>query len=305
LGGALVKKLAKRNRSFKVVMRSRPSNLIPNEYHTQCIEVDDFTVYANWESVLDGVDTVVHCAGRAHVFEKNNKDSLASYRLVNVNITKILAEKAAMAGVRRFIFISSIGVLGNNTKPCNSFNVSSSPAPVNNYAVSKLEAENVLGEISKKTGMEIVIVRPPLIYGPGARGSVAVLLKLVRLGVPLPLKLVKNRRSLIGLDNIVDFLIKCIDHPAAAGQIFAVSDGCDLSTPEFLKYIAVANGRQLRLWSVPIYLLRIAGSICGMSSQIDGLVGSLQIDCSHAHDLLDWNPPVSIEDSIQDMVLNS
>jgi nucleoside-diphosphate-sugar epimerase len=173
------------------------------------------------------------------------------------------------------------------------------------YGISKREGEDALWEIYSKTGLEVVVVRPPLVYGPGVKGNLARLLKLVRSGVPLPLGAVRNNRSLIGLDNLVDLLIRCIDHPAAAGQTFLVSDGQDLSTPDLLRHMAAAMGRSARLFPVPISLLRLTASALGKRAEIDRLVGSLQIESSHTRKALGWAPPVSVQEGIRRMVIGS
>jgi nucleoside-diphosphate-sugar epimerase len=170
------------------------------------------------------------------------------------------------------------------------------------YGNSKVRAEKALREISEKTGLEIVVVRPPLVYGPGVKGNLARLLKLVRLGLPMPFSTVQNMRSLIGLDNLVDLLIRCVDHPEAAGQTFLVCDDEDLSTPDLIRYMAAAMNRSPRLFPVPVSLLRLAGSALGKRAEIDRLVGSLQIDSSHTRRVLGWNPPVSVQEGIRRMV---
>jgi nucleoside-diphosphate-sugar epimerase len=221
---------------------------------------------------------------------------------VNVDGSRRLAEQAAAAGVRRLVYLSSIKVNGEQTVLRAPFLCSDTPAPQDAYGVSKWEAEQALWEVSAKTGLEVVVVRPPLVYGPGVKGNLARLLKLVRLGLPLPFSAVQNKRSLIGLDDLVDLLIRCVDHPAAAGQTFLVSDGEDLSTPDLLRHMAAAMNRSPRLFPVPVSLVRLAGSALGKRAEIDRLVGSLQIDSSHTRQVLGWIPPVSVEEGIRRMV---
>ena len=221
---------------------------------------------------------------------------------MNTAATRRLASLAVQAGAKRFLFLSSIGVNGVFTSVSQRFNHCDEPNPLEDYAISKWEAEQALWEISAKTGLEVVVVRPPLVYGPSAKGNLARLLKLVRLGLPLPLGAVQNKRSLIGLDNLVDLLTRCVDHPAAAGQTFLVSDGEDLSTPDLLRHMAAAMGRSARLIPVPVPLLRLAGSALGKQVEIDRLVGSLQIDSSYARQVLGWTPPVSVQEGIRRMV---
>ena len=262
----------------------------------------DIDAQTNWLSELRGVQCVVHCAARAHVVKETEVDPLATFRVVNSGATRRLADHAAVCGVKRLVYLSSVGVLGIHTNCRGPFSFSDRPCPVEDYAISKLEAEQALWEISAKTGLEVVVVRPPLVYGVGVKGNLARLLKLVRLGLPLPLGVVQNKRSLIGLDNLVDLLICCVDHPAAAGQTFLVSDGEDLSTPDLLRHMAAAMGRSARLFPAPVPLLRFAGSVLGKRAEIDRLVGSMQIDSSYTRQILGWTPPVTVEEGIRRMV---
>ena len=233
---------------------------------------------------------------------ETESDALAAYRAVNVDGSRRLAEQAAAAGVRRLVFLSSIGVLGVHTNGRGPFIVSDEPNPVENYAISKCEAEQVLWAVAANTGMEVVVLRPPLVYGPGVKGNFLRLLRWVARGVPLPLGAVQNQRSLVGLDNLVDLLIRCVDHPAAAGQTFLVSDGQDLSTPELIRQLARAMHKSPRLIPVPVPLLRLAGRALGKQAEVDRLVGSLQIDSSFTRETLGWVPPVSVEAGMQTMV---
>ncbi len=273
-----------------------------------CTDGLDMVAVANigknidFSEILTGCRCVVHCAARAHVMRELEADALAAYRSVNVEGTRRLAEQAAAAGVRRFVFLSSIGVLGSHTDGREPFSVSDISSPVDDYAVSKWEAELALHEVAARTGLEVVIVRSPLIYGPGAKGNLARLLRLVHLGLPLPLGAVDNRRSFIGLDNLVDVLIRCVDHPRAVGQTFLVSDGEDLSTPDLLGRMAKGIGRSLRLVQVPVPLLRLSADIIGKRAELDRLVGSLQVDSSSTREALDWLPAVSVDAGIRKMV---
>ena len=266
------------------------------------VAVGDIGADTNWSAAIAGVDCVIHCAARAHVMHETAGDALAAYRAVNVDGSRRLAEQAAAAGVRRLVYLSSIKVNGEQTALGAPFSFLDTPAPEDAYGISKWEAEQALWDVSAQTGLEVVVVRPPLVYGPGVKGNLARLLKLVRSGVPLPLGAVQNKRSLIGLDNLVDLLIRCVYHPAAAGQTFLVSDGEDLSTPDLLRHMAAAMGRSARLVPVPVPLLRLAGSALGKRAEIDRLVGSLQINSSHTRQVLGWTPPVSIQEGIRRMV---
>jgi nucleoside-diphosphate-sugar epimerase len=274
-----------------------------------------------------GLQCVIHCAARAHIMRDEALDPLTEYRRVNVQGTINLARQAAVSGVKRFVFLSSVKVNGESTDglPCplgarddgkmssrgvvrprgGPFTVGDEPRPEDAYGLSKWEAEQGLWQIASQTGMEVVVVRPPLVYGPGVKGNFARLLDLVRSGVPLPLAAVNNRRSFIGLDNLVDLLIRCVDHPKAAGQTLLVSDGQDLSTPELLRMIANAMRRPARLFPVPVPLLRLAGRALGRVNEVDRLVGSLQVDSSATRELLGWTPPVSVEEGIKRMVMGT
>ena len=311
VGQALQPLLIGSNRTVRGVIREINSLLSNNP--TPHVAVGDINSYTDWSAALTGVDCVIHCAARAHVMYETEGDGLAAYRSVNVQGTRRLAYQAAAAGVRRLVFLSSIGVNGVFTdvlpQPLDGglprFAHDDTANPVESYAISKWEAEQALWEISAETGLEVVVMRPPPVYGPSPKGKLAHLLKLVRSGVPLPLAAVKNKRSLIGLDNLVDILIRCIDHPAAAGQTFLVSDGEDLSTPDLLRHMAAAMGRSARLVPVPVSLLRLTGSALGKRAEIDRLVGSLQIDSSHTRQVLGWTPPVSVQEGIRRMVQGS
>ena len=259
---------------------------------------------AVWSAeALSGVSCIVHCAGLTPKGGGLDAESEAEYDEANVIATRDLAELAVTAGVHRFIFLSSARVsLTNKGEMQRDFPFGSCTNAGDSYGNSKVRAEKALREISAKSGLEIVVVRPPLVYGPGVKGNLARLLKLVRLGLPLPFSAVQNMRSLIGLDNLVDLLIRCVDHPEAAGQTFLVSDGEDLSTPDLIRHMATAMNRSPRLFPVPISLLHLAGGACGKRAEIDRLVGSLQIDISHTRRVLGWTPPVSVQEGIRRMV---
>jgi nucleoside-diphosphate-sugar epimerase len=301
VGRALAEGLRTLNRPVRCSVRGYDLET-DKRFHNYSVEVGEIGPKTDWSTALIGVDCVIHCASRAYVMHETGANPLAVYRSVNVYGLQRLAEQAVVAGVRRLIYISSIKVNGEQTVIGVPFLFRDTPAPEDPYGVSKWEAEQVLWEISAKTGLEIVVVRPPLVYGPGVKGNLTRLLKLASSGLPLPLGAVQNKRSLIGLDNLVDLLIRCVDHPAAAGQTFLVSDGEDLSTPDLLRHIATAMGRSARLFPVPVFLLYLAGSALGRRAEIDRLVGSLQIDISHIRQALSWTPPVSVREGIRRMV---
>jgi nucleoside-diphosphate-sugar epimerase len=239
-------------------------------------------------------------------------DALGAYRLVNVDGSQRLAEQAAALGVRRLVFLSSIKVNGESTDGLphpfgarNDEGELDAPAPEDPYGVSKWEAEQALWAVSEQTALDVVIVRPPLVYGPGVKGNLLRLLRWVARGVPLPLGAVQNQRSLVGLDNLLDLLSRCIDHPAAVGQTLLVSDGEDVSTPDLLRHMAAGLGRSANLLPVPKPLLRLAAHALGKQAEVDRLIGSLQIDSRYTCDLLDWTPPTSVVKGIRHMVQGS
>jgi len=253
----------------------------------------------NYKDCLDGVGVVVHCAARAHVMSDNDRDPINAYRSVNVDGTLNLARQSIMAGVKRFVFISSIKVNGESTSLDKCFTSDDIPAPEDAYGISKLEAEQGLFELSKKSEMEIVIIRPPLVYGPGVKGNFASMVNLLNRGLPLPLGAVNNKRSLIGIDNLVDMIITCIDHPAAANQVFLAGDGEDLSTTELLKTVASSLGRSSRLIPVPVPILMLAAKLIGKKRLALKVLGSLQVDISKARFMLGWVPPLSLEEGLK------
>ena len=263
--------------------------------------------HTDWSNALQDIDAVVHLAARVHVMQDKSENPLEAFREVNTAGTDRLAGEAAKAGVKRFVYLSSIKVNGENTGPsggkCNIFfSGNDIPSPRDPYAVSKWEAEQILHTIAKETGMEVVIVRPPLVYGPAVKANFLRLLKIVDRGVPLPLGSIKNARSLVCLDNLVDFLITCVNHPDAAGKTFVVSDGKDLSTPELIRKIAQFMGRPCRLFPFPPSLLRFVGKLAGKEAMIDRICGSLHVDISKARNVLGWDPPVSVDEGLRKTV---
>jgi len=258
----------------------------------------------NYFKNIGKVDCLIHCAARTHVMRDKKKDSLDIYREANVEKTKKLAEEAAKQGIKRFIFLSSVKVNGEKTLGSNSFKYNDVPAPEDFYAISKFEAEKVLWEISRKTGLEVTVVRLPLVYGNGAKGNLERLIKLVRLGIPLPFSMIQNKRSMIGIDNLVDFLIQCIDHPNAAGKTFLVSDSDDLSVSSLINYIEKTLGLSSRLYGIPIFVLKFIGYIFGKQNEVSKLTNSLQIDISYTKKILNWSPKVSTQEGLQRIIKN-
>ncbi len=253
----------------------------------------------DWFQALDGVDVVVHCAARVHVMHENAGEPLLMYRQVNVEGTLALARQAAAAGVRRFVFLSSIKVNGESTVPSRPFTPDDAPAPTDPYGVSKMEAEDRLCALADATGMEVVIIRPVLVYGPGVKANFLSMMRWLNKGVPLPLGAIRNKRSLVALDNLVDLIVTCIDHPAAANHTFLVSDGEDLSTSGLLRRMGAALGKPARLLPVPPWLINGAATLLGKQAFAQRLCGSLQVDISKTCSLLGWSPPVSVDDALR------
>lgn len=253
----------------------------------------------DWTEALYGVDAVVHLAARVHVMQDEAAGPLAEFRSVNVEGTLNLAHQAAATGVRRFIFISSIKVNGESTTLGEAFTADDVPTPMDPYAISKHEAEQGLHQLAAKTGMEVVIIRPPLVYGPGVKANFQSMMLWLKRGVPLPLGAIHNKRSLLALDNLVDLIITCLDHPAAANQIFLAADGEDLSTTKLLRRMAYALGRPARLMPIPASLLEAGATLLGRRDMALRLCESLQVDISKARTLLGWNPPISVDEGLR------
>lgn len=266
---------------------------IQNYYQKNIDANEDFT------ECFNGVDVVVHCAARAHIMRDEAIDPLAEYRKFNVEGTLNLAKQAAQLGVKRFIYLSSIKVNGESTTGCSPFTYSDNPAPEDAYGISKLEAEIGLKKLVAETGMDVVIIRPSLVYGPGVKGNFATMLNVVKKGIPLPFGSVNNKRSLVSVYNLVDLIVKCIEHPKAANQTFLVSDGDDLSTSELLQQIAKAIGRSIILLPIPVSVMTFVAKLLGKKSIADRLFGSLQVDIKHTCETLSWQPPLSVEESMQ------
>ena len=310
IGQSLIKPLLNMNKTIRATIRS--NNLFSSNTEIEYRNVKDINHETKWKEILDDIDCIIHCAGQTHIREAK-KGYQSIYHSVNVYGTKQLAKQATESKVKRLIFLSSIKVNGEYT--ANNYNdtdkdflskkifmQSDKPNPENPYAISKLEAEKALWEISSRTGLEVVVVRLPLVYGYGAKGNLERLIKIVKSGIPLPLSLVRNKRSMIGIDNLVDLLIQCIDHPEASGKTFLASDGKDLSTPEFIKLIASSMERKANLFPFPISILKFLGSVFGRSEEINRLVGSLRIDNSYTKEILNWTSPISVEEGIRRMV---
>lgn len=257
----------------------------------------------DWSDALAGVDVVVHTAARVHMMNDHALDPLTEFRIVNVEGTLNLARQAAAIGVKRFVFISSIKVNGEGARTGIPYTPDDSPAPEDAYGISKAEAEAGLKLVSQETGMEVVVIRPPLVYGPGVKGNFSSLLRLVTRGLPLPFGgATQNRRSLVALDNLVDLIMVCVKHPNAANQTFLVSDGNDLSTAELLQKIGVALQRPARLLYMPVGLLIWVATLLGKKAVAQRLLGSLQVDISKTRKLLGWEPPITVDEGLRRLV---
>jgi nucleoside-diphosphate-sugar epimerase len=274
------------------------------------VVVGDIGPDTDWGQALNGVDTVVHLAARVHIMEDTASDPLAEFRRVNVDGTLNFARQAASAGVKRFVFISTVKVNGEETLPhpnplplgegmAHCFTEQDTPHPQDPYGISKHEAEEGLRSVAEETGLEVVIIRPPLVYGPGVKGNFASMVRWVNKGIPLPLGSIHNQRSLVALDNLVDFIITCIDHPAAANQTFLVADGEDLSTTELLRRVGQAMNKPARLIPVPMSVLKVGARLFGKEAMAQRLCGNLQVDISKARKVLGWTPPVSVEEGLR------
>jgi nucleoside-diphosphate-sugar epimerase len=253
----------------------------------------------SWGRHLKGIDTVIHCAGRAHVMNDLFANPLPEYRRVNVGGTINLARQAAAAGVRRFIFLSTVKVNGEQTLQGQFFSETDAPMPQNPYAISKYEAEQALLDLATQSKMEVVIIRPTLVYGAGVKANFFTMLRMVRLGMPLPFGSIENKRSFTYVENLNSLIIRCIDHPNAANQIFLSSDGHDLSTTELLRYCGAAMGVSVYLVPIPASWCMLSATLLGQGDAIERLCGSLQVDITKARTLLEWDPPITVQAGLQ------
>jgi nucleoside-diphosphate-sugar epimerase len=300
VGSALLTEL-KKLPDFRVVSAVRSAVASVSD---DVMAVGDINGTTDYSAVLTGVDFVIHAAARAHIMRDEVPDPLVEYRKVNVEGTLNLARQAASAGVKRFIYISSIKVNGESTTGLPAFTEADAAAPDDTYGVSKQEAEDGLRLLGQKVGMEVVIIRPPLVYGSGVKANFLSLMRLSAIGLPLPFGSVSNYRSMVYVENLVDFIIRCIGHPLAANQTFLVSDGEDVSLRQLITEIRLAMGKSPALLPVPVALLRLLGKLTGKSGVVDRLVGDLQIDSSKARNMLDWIPPYTFRQGIAETVKN-
>lgn len=295
VGKALCDYLARHDFQIKALTRT------PNKFgsNIQNIVCDDLDTEDSLLGVMKGFDVVVHLAARVHVMQESSDDALAAYRAVNVDLTLNLAKQAALVGVKRFIYLSSIKVNGEKTAVGTRFSADDNPAPEDPYGVSKMEAEQALFELSRLTGMEIVVIRPPLIYGPGVGANFMAMMRWLAKKVPLPLGAIDNRRSMVALDNLLNLILACTSHPKAAGQVFLVSDGQDVSVTQLLRKLAHAMKVPAILLPVPVTMIKYAAAILGKTPVAQRLCDNLQVDITKTKEMLSWSPPLSLDDGLK------
>ena len=297
IGRALLARLASENFHIRATVR----NNIDNNFNknVKVINVGELTPSFNWYHALEGVDVVVHLAARVHIMNGKARDLSTEYRRINVDASLNLAQQAARAGVRRFIYLSSIKVNGEFTQLGQVFTAEDTPLPQDAYGVSKHEAELGLRVIASETEMEVVIIRPPLVYGPGVKANFLSMIRWLSHSIPLPLGAIHNLRSLVALDNLVDLIVRCIDHPRAANQIFLVSDGEDMSTTSLLYRMGNALGMPARLIPVPVPWLHVFASLLGRQPIADRICSSLQADISKTRKVLNWSPLIDVDEGLR------
>ncbi|WP_414899499.1 UDP-glucose 4-epimerase family protein [Rhizobium cremeum] len=292
VGRALTRELARRGLPFRTAGRRAGS----------CdFVVGDIDGATDWAGALAGIDQVVHLAARVHVMHDNTSDPLAAFRTSNRDGALNLARQAAAFGVKRFVFVSTLKVNGEETAPGRAFRADDTPHPLDPYGISKREAEEGLFDIAARTGMEVVCIRPPLVYGPGVKANFAALHKLASSGFPLPFLAIRNRRSMVYVGNLVDFILRCLEHPAAANRVFLVSDGDDVSLPVLISRIRASLGRPARLFPVPPFMFTLAARLLGKQAVAQRLLGSLEADITDSRAALEWAPPFTMEDGLKAM----
>jgi len=296
VGSALVDRLAAYGLAVRAVVR-RGGCQVPDS--VGLVQVTDLKPDTDWSRALDSVDDVVHASARVHAIADKAADPLAEFRCINVDGTLNLARQAARAGVRRFVFISSIKVNGEATTEGQRYTPDDMPSPSDPYGVSKHEAEVGLRRIAAETEMEVVIIRPVLVYGPGVKANFLAMMRWLHKGIPLPLGAINNSRSLVALENLVDLIVTCLHQSAAANQTFLVSDGEDLSTPELLRRTAAAMGKKARLIPVPAPILQLGARLLGKPDIAQRLCGSLQVDITKTRELLGWTPPATVAQALK------
>ena len=296
IGKALLRTAHSRGEHF---LRNAARHVSETPDNVEAILVPGLGVETDWSAALDGIQVVLHCAARVHIMNDQSLDPLREFRLVNVEGTLSLARQAVAAGVKRFVFLSSIKVNGEESLPGHPYRADDLPAPADPYGISKYEAEQGLLTLGKQTGLEVVIIRPVLVYGPGVNANFLSMMRWLHKGIPLPFgAVVDNRRSIVALDNLIDLILTCVTHPAAANQIFLVSDGEDLSTAVLLQRTAQSMRKKVLLAPVPTSVLQWVARIFGKADIAQRLCGSLQVDIEKTRDLLGWQPPLDVDTAL-------
>lgn len=290
IGKALLELLDRQQISYRPVSRTARAGYA---------HIANMDAGSDWSPALAGIETVIHLAARVHVMRENTADPLIAFRAMNVDATVNLATQAAASGVKRFIFVSSIKVNGEATEAGRAFTADDIPAPQDAYGQSKLEAEQALFALGGETGMEIVVIRPPLVYGPGVKANFAALIRWAGSRIPFPFGAARNARSLVYVENLVDLMMVCVHHPAAADQVFCVSDGEDLSTAELFRRLSALQGGRSRIIALPLRLLTVVFGLIGKAAATNRLLGSLQVDIAKTRSRLSWTPPVSCEQGLR------
>jgi len=298
IGRPLCAELLRQGQSVRAAVRLARSENLPVE-HAETVSIGEINNETDWTEALLDIKVVVHLAARVHVMKDNAVDPLDELRKVNVDGAWNFARQACDAGVQRFIFISSIKVNGESSPLGRPYKPEDRPAPIDCYGISKCEAEDALRQLADETGMEVVIIRPPLVYGPGVKANFHRMMHWLNKEIPLPLGAIHNKRSFVALDNLIDLIATCIDHPAAANQTFLAGDGEDLSTTELLQRLGEALGKPAKLFSLPIRMLKVGALLLGKRDMAQRLCNSLQVDITKAHDLLGWRPPVTVDEALK------
>lgn len=296
VGRAVCAALVQKGHTVRAALRNPENFAIAG---CEVAKVTSIEADADWSEALQGITTVIHLVARVHVMQDENANPLEAFRSVNTAGAEHLARAAAASGVKRLVYVSSIKVNGEGTVNGHQYSENNDPAPHDPYSISKWEAEQALRRVSQETGMEVVIVRPPLVYGAGVKGNFIQLLKVLAKRIPLPLASVCNQRSLVYVENLSDALTACATHPAAAGQTYLVSDGEDISTPGLLRRLGDAIGRPVHLFPCPPALLKWAGGLTGRSAQVERLMDSLQVDSGKIRRELNWTPPYTLQQGLQ------
>jgi UDP-4-keto-D-QuiNAc 4-reductase len=298
IGSSLCCRLA--DRDWHVVVGSRERAPSVDGMNKPCVYLPLSSEPNRWQEALKSIDCVVHLAAQVHRM-RGDRIPDSGYEIINVEGSRFVAEQSALAGVKRFVFLSSAKVNGEG-RDSSAYRAEDPIAPQDAYARSKSAAERVIAEICGRSGMEFVIIRPPLVYGPGVRANFYKLLRLVELALPLPLASIRNRRSLVGVSNLVDFVETCMVHPLAAGKVWLVSDGEDLSTPELIRRLAIIMHRPARLFSCPPSVARVTSRLLGRGEEAARLCDSFMLDTQPANDILDWRAPICVDEGLRQTV---